>query len=108
MSDARKARSGDRLEPSLQHLLNGRPHRVPPRPIPSRQRIVRLIRRIERLRNLSSWQRCESTDRSPNRMGTFARTVLYLAPELFKRPRSYIKAVDIWSLGIIATAAVKR
>lgn len=35
-------------------------------------------------------------------MDTFTGTEIYMAPELFKRPRCYTSKVDIWALGLIA------
>lgn len=40
--------------------------------------------------------------RASNDLTTFCGTRLYLAPEVYKKRRSYTPAVDIWSLGVVA------
>ncbi|OAA34235.1 Protein kinase-like domain protein [Metarhizium rileyi] len=35
------------------------------------------------------------------KMDTFTRTEIYMAPELFEKPRHYTNKVDIWALGLI-------
>lgn len=43
-----------------------------------------------------------STRNAKGKMATFTGTEIYMAPELFKKPRYYTNKVDMWSLGLVA------